>query len=157
MGTRDALRLSPGFDELLLVTACMANIVITQSTISWTPPSAPVSSGQSAFTTQASYNAQNVGAIDVPSGTTPMTVFNIPFGSVDKVRVLIVKSLMTSDVDVGINSSSDPVFTLAPGGSFRYEAPIDPITGTHPIVSASFTILVAPVNTEAVQFWVFGD
>lgn len=135
----------------------MANTVVLQSSVQWTPPSAPANSGQSAFTTQASYNAQNVGAIDVPSGTSPSTSFSIPFGSVGRARVLIVKSLMTSDVDVKINGSTDPIFTLAPGGSFRYEAPIDPSTGTHPITSASFAVLVAPTNSESCNFWVMGD
>lgn len=135
----------------------MASTVVLQSTIQWTPPAAPTNSGQSAFTIQASYNAQNVGTIDVPSGTAPATSFSIPFGSVGKARVLIVKSLMTSDVDVKINGSTDPIFTLAPGGSFRYEAPVDPTTGIRPITSASFAILVAPTNSESVQYWIMGD
>jgi hypothetical protein len=135
----------------------MANTVVLQSSIQWTPPSAPANSGQSAFTTQASYNAQNVGSIDVPSGTIVSTEIDIPFGSVEKARVFIVKSLMTSDVDVKINGSADPIFSLAPGGSFRYEAPIDPSTGVYPITSASITILVSPTHIEQLNFWVMGD
>lgn len=135
----------------------MASTVVTQSSVQWTPPAAPANSGLSTFTVQASHNAQNVGTIDVPSGTAPATSFSIPFGSVGKAKVLIVKSLMTSDVDVKINGSTDPVFTMAPGGSFRYEAPVDPTTGVNPITSASFAVLVAPTAVESVQYWVMGD
>ncbi len=135
----------------------MAYTVVSSASIQWTPPSAPSNSGQSTFANQASYNAQNVGSIDIPSGTSPSTDFDIPFGSVGRARVLIVKSMMTSDVNVSLNGSPTPTFTLPPGAKFSFEAPMDPTTGTHPITSATITALVAPTNVESCQFFVFGD
>jgi hypothetical protein len=155
--TRRAARPPLVLDGLLLLIEGMASTVVTQSSVQWTPPAAPANSGLSTFTVQASHNAQNVGTLDIPSGTAPATVFNIPFGSVGKAKVLIVKSLMTSDIDVKINGTTDPIFILAPGGSFRYEAPSDPTTGVRPVISASFATLVAPTAVESVQFWVMGD
>lgn len=135
----------------------MAYTVISTTTLQWTPPSAAVNSGQSAFTHQAAYNAQNVGAIDVPASTPPSTVFDIPFGSVGKAKCLVVKNLMTTDVDVKLNGSGTVNFTLPPGGKFSYECPVDPTTGTYPLIEASITTLATPTNLESVQYWVFGD
>ena len=135
----------------------MASTISVQTSIQWTPPSAPTNSGQSALTFQASYNAQNVGTLDVPSGTPPAAVFDIPFGSVGKAKALIVKSMMTSDVDVKLNGSASVAFTLPPQGKFEYETPMDPSTGTYPMTSASITTLATPTNTETLMFWVVGD
>ena len=129
----------------------MANTVVTQIATSYTPPAAPTNSGAPTFVLQASYNAQQVGAIDVPSGTAPATVFNVAFGYVGKVKLFMVKNNMTSDIDVKINGSTDPIFTLPPGGMFMYSCPVDPSTGTRPLVSASCTTLVSPTNLEQIQ------
>ena len=135
----------------------MANVVVTQISTQYTPPAAPTNSGQPTFVLQAAYNAQQVGQIDVPSGTTPATVFNVAFGYVGKAKLLMVKSLMTTDVDVKLNDSTDPNFTLPPGGMFIYFTPVDPSTGTHPLISASCTVLGTPTNLESLQTWVMGD
>lgn len=135
----------------------MASTLVSTSSVQWTPPAAPVNSGQSSFVLQASYNAQNVGTLDVPSGTAPATIFAIPFGSVGKAKYLRVKNLMTTDVDVRINGSTDPIFSLAPQGSFTYEQATDPSDGTYPLTSASVEVLISPTNLASVQFWVYGD
>jgi len=134
----------------------MANTAVTSISVQWTPPSAPVNSGQSTFTLQASYNAQQVGQQDVPSGTPPATVFTVAFGSVNKAKLLVIKNLMTSDVDVRINGSLDAV-TLSPQSMFIYGGLTDPTTGVHPITAATVTTLVTPTNLETFQTFVFGD
>lgn len=134
----------------------MAHTVVFSASVQWTPPSAPTNSGQSAFTFQASYNAQNTGSHDVPSGTAPATEFPIPFGSVNKAKLLVIKNLMTTDVNVKLNGSTD-LITLAPQGMMSFNNPTDPTTGTNPLTEASVIILTSPTNVEAIQYWVFGD
>jgi hypothetical protein len=134
----------------------MAHTVVSTSTLQWTPPSAAVNSGQSAFVQQASYNEQNVGTIGVPPATPPLTVFQIPFGSVSKAKHMTIKNLMTSDIDVALNGSADPI-TLPPGGKMSYECPVDASTGVSPLTEAAVTVLVSPTNSEKIEYWVFGD
>ena len=134
----------------------MANVVVTSIGVQYTPPSAPVNSGQCTFTLQAAYNAQQVGQIDVPSGTSPSTVYNVAFGYVSKAKLMVIKNMMTSDVNVSLNGSLD-VVTLPPQGMFIYGCPSDPTIGTHPLASASITTLVSPTSLESLQTFVFGD
>jgi hypothetical protein len=134
----------------------MANTAIFSATLQWTPPSAPVNSGQSSFSLQLSYNAQNVGAIDVPASTPPATVYDIPFGAVSKAKLIVVKNFMTSDVDLSINGSLD-LISIAPSGMVMYGAPADPTTGAHPIASASVKTLDTPSNLGRIEYWIYGD
>jgi hypothetical protein len=133
----------------------MANTAVFSASIQYTPPAAPANSGLPSFSLQASYNAQQVGQIDVPSGTAPATVFNVAFGYVNKAKLLVIKNLMSTDVAVRLNGSTDPNFCLPPGGMITYSAAVDP--STYPLVSASVTVLTAPAATEYIQTFVFGD
>jgi hypothetical protein len=133
----------------------MANPVILNTSVQYTPPAAPVGSGLSSFALQALYNAQQVGQIDVPAGTAPSTVFNVAFGYVNAAKLLIVRNLMSSDVAIRINGSVDPNFCLSPGGLFVYGGASDP--STNPLTSVSVTVLSSPTVLEFIQTFVYGD
>jgi len=143
--------------RLFLSIADMANTTIFSATVQWTPPSAPVNSGQSVFSLQLSYNAQNVGTIDVPDSTAPATVYDIPFGAVSKAKMLIVKNFTALDLDLSINASAD-LISIPPSGMVMFGAPIDP-TGPsdHPIESASLKTRGTSTSLARAEFWVFGD
>lgn len=134
----------------------MAYTVVFTGTLQWTPPAAPANSGQSSFTVQASYNAHNVGTLDIPSGTAPATEISIPFGQVNQAKFMVVKNLMTTDVDLKLNGSADLV-TLPPQGQHMFICPVDPTDGVNPLTEASVTVLASPTSVQSVQFWVYGD
>jgi pectate lyase len=134
----------------------MANTVIFTGTLQWTPPAAPTNSGQSSFSVQASYNAHNVGSLDIPSGTAPATEIQIPFGQVNEARFMVVKNLMTTDVDLKLNGSVD-LITLPPQGQHMWICPVDLTDGANPLTEASITVLTSPTVVQNILFWVYGD
>lgn len=104
---------------------------------------------------QISHTAQNVGIIDVEAGTAPATEFAIPFGSVEAAKLLIVRNLMTSEVQVKVNGSLAPIFTIPAQGMEMFAVPS--IAATFPIAAMSFLTTATPGNTESVQYWLFGE
>lgn len=133
----------------------MASTATATFTIQYTPPSAPANSGNATFTVTASHNAQNVGQIDVnPSDTSP-TSFPIPFGSVAKARILVIKNLLEADIGVRLNAAVADQFQIPPGGEFIYAGSAAP--ATTPITEALIRTTAAPTATQSVQYWVLGD
>lgn len=123
--------------------------------LQYTPPSAPTNSGNAVFSLSASFNAQNVGQIDVnPSDTAP-TTFPIPFGSVSKAKILVIKNLGTTDIGVRLNGSPSDNFQISAQGELAYVCQTAP--ATTPITSASIVTTASPPAVETIQYWVFGD
>ena len=127
----------------------------TSTGIQWTPPSAASNSGNSVLATAGTEDAQSVGKIDVPPGTTAATVFAIPFGSVDAAKVCVVQNLMSTEVGVRLNGAVADDFTLGPGQKFSVDGPV--AGTTTPITSVDVVTTADPAATEFVQYWVFGD
>jgi len=132
----------------------MGNFSTSQG-IQWTPPGASANSGNSTLTTQGTENAQSVGKLDIPPGTTISTVFPIPFGTVDAAKVCVVQNQMSSEVGVRLNGHVTDDFTLGPGQRFC----IDGATAgsTTPLTSVDIVTTVDPATTEQINYWVFGD
>ena len=133
----------------------MSSTTVVTLGIQYTPPSAPVNSGQSTFSVTAIHSAQNVGQIDVNSTDIPTTVFVIPFGSVAAAKVAIVKNLMSSDVGIRINGSVTDNFRLAAGGELAYACQTAP--NSSPLASISVVTTASPGSTENISYWIMGD
>ena len=132
----------------------MANFNLVSS-ITWTPPKAITNSGVSTLGTTGVYNAASVGTIDVPPGTVVGTVFSVPFGHIDSLKVIVIRNDMSSDIGVRINGSVTDNFEIAAGGELHYMAPTAP--ATTPITSLSVVTTLDPAQTESIYFWAFGD
>jgi hypothetical protein len=135
----------------------MSNTVVLNSCIQYTPPSAPINSGQSSISITTTYNEMNVGAVCVQTNTTIGTVIPIPFGTVTSAKFLILKNTSPDDIDVAINGSTTVNFTLPAISALQYVCTTNPTIGTHPITSISLTTLATPTTIDRIEFWVFGD
>jgi len=133
----------------------MSSTVTVSRTIQFTPPSAPVNSGTGTISTQAIYNSQNVGDIDVQITDASGTSFSIPFGSVGAAKVAIVKNLMSADIGIRINGSVADNFKLPSGGVFSYESSSAP--GSDPLSSITVITTATPTQISNISYWVFGD
>jgi len=130
------------------------NVVVTLG-VQWTPPSAPANSGSSSTVVTASYNAQNVGTIDVPSATGPATAFTIPFGNVNKAKVIVIKSKMTKEIELAINGAPASTFNIPPQGVVVLASSTEPLADEW----ASAIVTTTDTNTavEFVEYAIFGD
>ena len=130
------------------------NVTVTTN-LQWTPPSAPVNSGNASMSVVASINAQNVGSIDVQTTDTSPTTFAIPFGSISAAKVLLIKNMMSSDISVRLNGDNADTFRIPSGGAIHYAAPATP--GSVPISSVTVITTVTPTQVETIHYFVFGD
>lgn len=124
-------------------------------TLAYTPPGAPVNSGVASLALGGTYQAGQAGSIDVPSGTTVGTALDVPFGSVAKAKLLVVKNNLSSEIGVRLNSAVANNFNVPAGGIFSYVAPTAPTAV--PLTAVELITTVDPTATERVLFWVFGD
>lgn len=134
---------------------CMALPFSTTLGIQWTPPAAPANSGNSTLAVQGRVNVPSSGAIDVPAATVAATVFPVPFGSVSKPLFFAVKNLMSSDIGIRFNGSSDNNFKLAPGGFVVLAMPA--ATDDESLTQCSIVTTDVPDALEVIQWWCFGD
>lgn len=123
--------------------------------LTFTPPGAPVNSGQSSFPTQGTYGAQCSGNIDVPASTVIGTTYAVPFGSISAAKFLIIKNMMSSEIAIRLNGAVTDTFRLAAGGEFMYASPAAP--GATPLASASILTTASPSADEQVLFVALGD
>lgn len=123
--------------------------------IQWTPPAAPDNSGNSTYTVQNTYVADNVGRIDIPNGTVIGTVFPIPFGGVGRGKMIVIKNKMTSDIGIRLNAAIANNFELGPDGEFAYITPTAP--ATTPLSSIDIVTTVDPTNLESVFYHCLGQ
>lgn len=121
----------------------------------YTPPAAPANSGQASLAVTHTYNASNVGSIDVPNGTVVGTVFPIPFGSLTAAKTLVIRNNLTAEVGVRLNGAVANNFNIPAGGELVYSAPTAPLAV--PITAAALVTTVDPTALERCVFMVFGD
>jgi hypothetical protein len=131
----------------------MASTATVTVSITYTPPSAPANSGTVSLSVPVSCDAQNVGQIDIPASTAPSTALNIPFGSVNSARIILVKNLTSQELVLKMNGSL-AISNIAANGELCYVCPIDPLAV--PLSSVSLTTTAAFLGPESIQYWVFG-
>jgi len=123
--------------------------------ISWTPPGAPVNSGNVVTSLTTSSNSQNVGRIDVKASDGLRTEFAVPFGSIEAVKMLFLKNSTSVEMGLRINGSPSDIFSIPPGGLFfngSNSATIDT-----PIYSISLYNLDVTGSTENIDYYLFGE
>lgn len=123
--------------------------------VQWTPPGAALNSGNASYNLSSSYNAQNVGEVDVPGATAPATVIPIPFGQVQSCKLLLIKNMMSNDIGIRINGAVADNFQVATGTIAFIAMPQSPVM--NPVASLDFVTTATPGGTETVAFFVFGD
>ncbi len=133
----------------------MASTATLSITLQWTPPSAAVNSGNVVFSLSANHNAQNVGQIDINPSDAPPTTFVIPFGSIAKAKIAILKNLMSSEISVRLNGAVTDTFVLPANGEFVYAASSTP--ATVPLTAISIITSAAPAAVESVNYYLVGD
>lgn len=130
------------------------NAIVTL-TVQWTPPSAAANSGSVTFAVTAPHNAQSVGQLDVNPAVTAPDVVPVPFGSVDKAKVAVVKNLTSSEIGLRINGAVADNVKIPAGGEWMYAAATAPAATA--LSSLDVVILTAPSAVEQVAYYVFGD
>ena len=134
----------------------MANPVTISVSLQWTPPGAAANSGLSSFGTTATYNAQNVGEIDVQPTATPATVIPISFGAVSAAKMIMIRNMTSAEVGVRLNGAVADTLSLPAGSCISFSSATTPV-GT-PLTSASIVLTTPSVTTiEKVYYYVFGD
>lgn len=82
--------------------ATSANVTLS---VVYTPPSAAQNTGNASMTVPITFEAQNVGVLDIPTSTPAGTVFEIPFGSISAAQLVIIKNLTPNAIGVKINGA----------------------------------------------------
>lgn len=131
----------------------MASTATVTISITYTPPSAPTNSGTVNLSVPVLHDAQNVGRIDIPASTAIATAIDIPFGSVNSARVVLVKNLTSQELILKLNGSL-AISNITANGEFCYVCPTDPLAT--PLSSASLTTTAAFLSPESIEYWVFG-
>jgi len=108
----------------------------------------------------ATYGAQSLATIDVPSGTASGTSFDVGFGSVANPVGFVVKNTMPSGGDISINLNGSGQGTgavsISPGGFISLAQPNRP-TIQKPLVACRIYILQTTVASGTIEVMVFGD
>ncbi len=124
-------------------------------TVQYTPPGAAANSGLASLASTGTENAQSVGRLDIPAGTTIDTVFPIPFGGVGEAKVCVVQNLMSSAIGIRLNGAIADDFELGPGQTFALIGGV--VGGTTPLISVDIVTTVDPTVTEYINYWTMGD
>lgn len=108
--------------------------------------------------TSATYGAQSLATIDVPSGSPSGTSFSVGFGSVSTPVGFAVKNTMPSGGVIGlaINATAPQAISMQPGAFLAFGQPNAP-TIARPITSAVITILTTTTYAGTIEVMVFGD
>ena len=121
----------------------------------WTPPGAPLNSGNAAINLNCQYNASNVGSLDIPGSTPPATIIPVPFGSISQCLFLIVQNLTGMDLGVRINGSVADNFAISTNSLVMIALPL--AAASEPVTSLSINTKATPGSTVQVPFWLFGN
>lgn len=132
----------------------MATTVTTNLSLVYSPPGGPVNSATASFQTASTNNAQNVGVIDIPSGTPPATIFAIPFGSIGTAKSITVNNSTNIELGVRINGGSI-IFNIPAGAIISINGPVAP--GTTPITAFSVEVVGAVATLATLSYFCFGD
>lgn len=104
----------------------------------------------------APYQAQNVGAIDVPDSTASSTTYSIPFGSIGTAASLVVLQNNTGqELAIKINGAAAASHHMAQGGMLVIAENSAP--GSTPVLSVSVTTTAMQAGAGSVGYYVFGD
>lgn len=79
--------------------------------LTYTPPAAALNSGVAVIDTNVTYEAQSVGALDIPISTPVGTIFEVPFGSIAGAQVAIIRNLTANAIGIRINGFGADVVT----------------------------------------------
>ncbi len=105
----------------------------------------------------ATYGAQALATIDVPSGTASGTSYAIGFGSISRPVGFIVKNSMPSGGDISVAmQATGGAHSIAPGGFVAMAQPNRPSQPT-PLTAAWVTVLTTTTYVGTIEVMVFGD
>ena len=126
----------------------MTNQATVNVSLQWTPPNALVNSGNVNYPVKASYNAQNVGALDILSTESAPITNSVPFGSVAQCLILAIENSQATDIGVKINGGVQLAGITA---SITYSTGVNTITGLNGMTAALIgtTITIAAATTSA--------
>jgi hypothetical protein len=133
----------------------MADTATIGFSVTWTPPLAPVNSGQSTMNVQTVYNGGPTGSIDIPTGTIVGTTFDIPMAALSAAKTVIIKNMMSTEIGIRINGSITNNFNLPPGGMFAVAGATAPLAV--PLTAVTIVTTADPTVTERVHYFAFGD
>jgi hypothetical protein len=132
----------------------MATTVTTNLSLVYSPPGGPVNSATASFQTASTNNAQNVGVIDIPSGTAPATIFPIPFGSIAVAKSITVNNSTNLELGVRLNGGAI-IFNLPAGGVVSISGSVAPMSA--PLTAFSLEVTGAVATLTTLSYFVFGD
>lgn len=122
----------------------------------WTPPSAPANSGNSTIVVTGTENAQNVGRIDVPAAQASGTSYEIPLGSIDSLKTVIVQNGLSNELAVHINGAVAATFGLGAGQTFVFAGNTAPVLT--PITQLTLkTTTIQGSAISYISYYSFGD
>lgn len=118
--------------------------------LAFTVGDSPVSQSLSCV---ATYGAQTVGTIDVPSGTASGVPFNVPFGSISAAKGYFLKA--GCDVRVAVNGATGSPQSIASGGFMMGAAPA--VVSGAPVTSITLVTVASADGLKQITFGVYGD
>lgn len=125
--------------------------------VNFLPPGGSANSN-APLASAATYGAQSLATIDIPSGTASGTSFAVGFGSVANPVGFVVKNTMPSggDIALSLNGTLPSSFSIAPGGYASVGQPNRPSV-PRPLATAVVYILTTTTAAGTVEVMVFGD
>ena len=133
----------------------MASTATTNLSIVYSPPAGPANSVTASLATAAVHNAQSVGIIDIPSGTGPSAAFDIPFGSVEVAKMVVINNSSNDEVGIKLNGAVADNYRISGGGFMSIVMPTEP--GADPVSSMELTWINSNTTLQTIQYFVFGD
>lgn len=106
-------------------------------------------------TSNCEFLAQNVGTIDIASGTTTATPFTIPFGAVGVMATLLLVFNNTAQ-ELILKIDATALIQHIKAGQWAILA-LGNVAGTTPVTAATVTTTDAVAVASSVDFLVFGD
>lgn len=112
------------------------------------------SSASQSVSCQATYTSQELGSIDIPSGTASGTAFQLPFGSVASAKAIFVRAT-AAGVKLAMNGATGAPVGIASGG-FLYMEASQPLNGQANTSAVIITVATAD-GLQQVDYAVWGD
>lgn len=128
--------------------------------VNYLPPGGS-SNANTPLAVAATYAAQSLATIDVPSGTASGTSYSIGFGSVAVPLGFVVKNNMPSGGTIGLclNNTVIPtgMVSITPGGIHAQAQPNGAGASVAPLVAARVYVLTTTTYPGTIEVMVFGD
>jgi len=126
--------------------------------LTYTPPGGGANAGVEPLGLAPTYLVMNAAILDVPGLTAAVTTFNVPFGSVSKPKMVVIKNKVGQAMSLVLNGVPTTI-DIPTNGEFIFGAPLvlaAPATG--------FMTSVALITTDTqgatagyIETFVFGD